>query len=332
MMKIYSISFTPNGDKLNLFLSEKLNTIATYRDNRNTTLHLWTKEAFEKGDAIIFIGAMGIAVRSISPFLERKNLDPAVIVIDEKGSNVIPVLSGHIGGANRLAIEISNIIGGTPIITTATDINNLWAVDSWAVENGFFINNIENIKYISSAILENKNIGLISHINIDKKQFPKNAIWNDKSLDVGVLISPYLEKPFKKTLNIVPKNVVLGVGSKKNADEHALIELFEKIISENNICRNSVSHIATIDLKKNEKAVLKLCEYLSVELKTYNAEQLNALEGKFTGSDFVNTTVGTDNVCERSAVLSSDKGSLMIKKTALNGVTMAMALKEGNIK
>lgn len=331
-MKIYSISFTKNGDKLNLFLSQRLNTVATLKDDKKATLRLWTSEVFEAADAIIFIGAVGIAVRAIAPFLKGKEKDPAVIVIDEGKNYVIPILSGHIGGANKLAAEISNIIGAVPVITTATDINNLWAVDSWAVEKGFIVNNVENIRYVSSAILENKNVGLISHINMEKNQFPKNIIWNNIDLETGILISPFLQSPFKNTLNIVPKNIVLGVGSKKNADEYALVELFEKLISEKNISKSSIRFVATIDLKKNERAVLKLCQYLSVELKIYTAEQLNTIKGEFTNSDFVNKITGTDNVCERSAVYASDNGQLIVRKTALNGITMAMALKEGAIK
>ncbi len=327
-MIIYSISFTDKGDLLN----EKMREIfdgsdvrTCFRKIRTESLIKWTEKAFADGDVIIFISAIGIAVRAISGFIKSKETDPAVIVCDELGKYAVPILSGHIGGANVFAEKICQYTKGIPVITTATDINGVWAVDCWAVKKKFKIHNICNIKYISSALLEGKKVGLLSDIIIDD-ELPDNILSGDFNMERGIVVSPYLKDVYKCNLNLIPKCIAIGVGSRKNADENALIELFEKVFQDNNIDRYSVYTVATIDLKKNEKAVIKLREYLGIEIKYYSAEELNNISGEFSGSKFVKKITGTDNVCERCAVLASDFGKLVIKKTVGEGVTLAVGI------
>ncbi len=324
-MIIYSFSFTDKGDLLNRKISELLDTRAYLSGIVKGQLKELTKTAFENADAVIFIGAAGIAVRAIAPFVKSKTADPAVIVCDELASFVIPILSGHIGGANDLAQRLAALIGAVPVITTATDINGVWAVDTWAVKKGFKVYNADSIKHISSALLKGKSVGLISDIELTDK-LPDNVVFDNTSLESGIVISPFIKKPFKHTLNLIPRCVCLGVGSKKDADKNALCELTQKLLDENRIDPYAVCAIATINIKCNENAVLELCKKYSVPLTCYTAEQLNQIEGNFKTSDFVKSVTGTDNVCERSAVFVSS-GWLIINKTAGDGVTLAAAMK-----
>ena len=138
-------------------------------------------------------------------------------------------------------------------------------------------------------------------------------------------------KPFDVTLNMAPKNIILGIGSRKNAEYSALRALLERSLSAEELHR--VSGIATIDRKSNEPCILKLCEAFKIPLKTYTAEQLAAVPGKFTGSGFVEHTVGVDNVCERSAVLGSgENGKLISQKDAGNGITMALGIEPYTVR
>ena len=122
----------------------------------------WTKARFADCDAIIFIGACGIAVRSIAPFVKSKKVDPAVVVVDEQGKFAISLLSGHIGGANELAQEVAEIVHGQPVVTTATDLNNKFAVDVFAKKNGCFISDMNLAKEVSAALLAGKEVGFAS--------------------------------------------------------------------------------------------------------------------------------------------------------------------------
>ena len=145
-MKLAAVSFTENGSRLNQGIRDLLERegveVAAYTKERYaekygliplvTSLHDWTADMFDEKDALLFIGASGIAVRSIAPFVADKRKDPAVVVMDEKGQFVISLLSGHLGGANELTGKIANLTGAIPVITTATDVNGRFAVDIFA--------------------------------------------------------------------------------------------------------------------------------------------------------------------------------------------------------
>ncbi|MBR1444409.1 MAG: cobalamin biosynthesis protein, partial [Firmicutes bacterium] len=281
----------------------------------------WTGKAFEECDGIIFIGAVGIAVRMIAPYIRGKDIDPAVVVCDEKGKYVIPILSGHIGGANRLAERIAEMIGAECIITTATDINDVFAVDSWAYERGYVIEDIGKIKYISSALIKGEKVGLKSFFEV-QGNLPENVVYGE-NFENGIVISPFAEDIFKNTVSVVPKCVVLGVGSRKNADKDSLIKLFEKT----GISKNAVNCVSTIDIKENEAAVLELCKYLGVGISVYSAEELENVKGDFSSSEFVKKVTGIDNVCERACVRESG-GEMIMRKTVGDGVTMAASVKK----
>ncbi|MGN0163403.1 MAG: cobalamin biosynthesis protein, partial [Candidatus Ornithomonoglobus sp.] len=141
-----------------------------------------------------------------------------------------------------------------------------------------------------------------------------------ESGEIGICISDSVKKPFKHTLNLIPKRYVIGVGSRKNADEDALIKLFNKL----DINKKSVAAVATIDIKKNEKSVLGLVNYTGARLKLYTADELNSVSGDFTSSEFVKSITGTDNICERAAALAG--GRLIVKKTKGSGVTAAASV------
>lgn len=318
-MKTAVISFTASGGKLNGLISGILSA-DSYKDAKN--IYALTGNLMKEYDALIFIGAAGIAVRAIAPYIKSKDIDPAVIVCDERGKFVIPVLSGHIGGANRLARELAEKINAQPVITTATDINKVWAVDSWASENGFYIENIKNIKYISSALLRKENVGLDSDFKINGL-LPENISFG--SFENGVVISPFLQKTFKNTLNIVPKCISLGIGCRKDTKLESIEELFVK----SGISPQAVREISTVDIKKDETALKEFAHKLGVPLNFYTAQELEMVEGDFSESEFVRKVAGVGNVCERAAAKGG--GKLIIKKMTGDGVTLAAAMDDMEI-
>lgn len=318
-MRMAIISFTEQGGKLGDTIGKDF--VADTYKNAKDIISL-TEKLMEKYDALVFIGAAGIAVRAVSPYIRSKDRDPAVIVCDERGRFVIPLLSGHIGGANAIAADISRKINAIPVITTATDINGIWAVDSWAAQNGYHIDNIENIKYISSALLRGEKVGLDSAFSI-KGQLPENVCFGD--FENGIVISPFLKKPFKNTLNIVPKCLCIGIGCRKKTAIDRLWELFDK----SGISPHAVRQIATIDIKKDEPVVYEFAEKLGVPLCFYSAKELSGASGDFDESDFVRRVTGVGSVCERASVMNG--GKLVLKKISGDGVTMAAAMDDREI-
>ncbi len=323
-MKIAIISFTDNGLKLSTLIQNLLisHDISTF--HKPKPLKKAIKSIFKKFDGLIFIGATGICVRLISPYIKSKQSDPCVLVMDELARFVIPILSGHLGGGNELCDDICKVIECTPVITTATDINGKMAVDVFAKKNNLYITDFENAKIISAEILKG-NIGIVSDFTI--LNVPSEVKIDDFTLDVGICISlDKLKKPFNTTLNLLPKNVVIGVGCKRNT----AFEIFENrvlsVLAKNKIDINSVSELCSIDLKQDELCIIKFSEKYSIPFKTYTKEELMQAEGQFSSSEFVRNITGVDCVCERAAILSADE--LIYKKDGQDGVTIALALKE----
>ena len=127
------------------------------------TLAEWTAQQFAAADALVFVGAAGIAVRAIAPHCQSKATDPAVVVLDECGRFAVPLLSGHLGGANDLARRLAAACGAVPVITTATDANGLFAVDEWAKKQNCAVWETPRIKLVSGALLAGKTVLVIAH-------------------------------------------------------------------------------------------------------------------------------------------------------------------------
>lgn len=275
---------------------------------------------FNQVDAMVFVGSVGIAVREIAPHVRDKSTDPAVVSIDELGKFVVPLLSGHIGGANDLALELATALKSIPVITTATDINKRFSVDAWAARNGYIIASLNRAKAVSAAILE-QDVPLKSDYPIGT-ELPSGVVLGDSG-DVGICISVYKEEPFERTLRLIPKNLHIGIGCRKGTSADAICDAVDAVLMEHNIDRRAVKCVASIDLKSEEAGLLQFCEEQKFSVSFYTSEELKAVPGAFTPSEFVQSITGVDNVCERAALIGAEK--LIVKKTARNGVTVAVA-------
>ena len=308
----------------------------------DSSLRDWTGRRFAQSDAIIFIGACGIAVRSIAPFVSSNKTDPAVVVIDEQGKFAISLLSGHIGGANELTEEISNLLHATPVITTATDINNKFAVDVFAKTNGCYISDMTMAKEISAALVNGNSVGFASDFpwvgEIPKElQLLDEEDETKEKPEMGIYVTnSYLKHPFVHTLYLVPKIITLGVGCKKDTPADTVEKVVRKACDELLIPSVSMELVASIDLKKEEQGILEYCKERNLPFETYSAEQLKEVEGSFAESKFVEETTGVDNVCERSAILGSskhgEKSNLILRKYAEDGVTAALARRKWSVQ
>lgn len=288
------------------------------------------RTAFEQSISLVFIGAAGIAVRSVAPYVRDKLTDPPVIVIDELGRFVIPVLSGHVGGANELACRIADAIGAEPVITTATDINETFAVDVFAKENGLTIRNREGIAKVSSSALEGR------PVTISIKDYPPaepvDVIITDEPGGINGDMTILNEATALKnaaSIILCPKIYAIGIGCRRGKTFEELRDFARGILEDNGISTDDVGCIATIDVKKDEEGLRRLSQAWRMPLVTYEASVLaraNSANGEFASSETVLEKVGVDNVCERAAVIAAGPGSeLIVRKTASNGMTVAVA-------
>lgn len=284
-------------------------------------------ELFSWADAMVFIGSCGIAVREIAPHVRDKQTDPAVICIDELGHFVIPLLSGHIGGANEMALKIAAHIGATPVITTATDINNRFSVDAWAARNNLTMDNIHRAKMVSAAILE-EDIPLSCDFSITT-DLP-NGIVIGNSGALGISISYRKRTPFKETLRLIPKILHVGIGCRRGTPAAAIREAVETVLAQNELDDKGIKCIASIDLKADEEGLLAYCKERGLTPVFYSSAELSEVAGEFTPSAFVQRVTGVENVCERAALKGAD--TLIVKKTALNGVTVAVAAEKLEVR
>ena len=315
--------FTENGRKLYELLSSKCHGII-FEEIGGASLEEWIKEAFELHLPIVFIGATGIAVRIIAGFVNSKLSDSPVIVIDEKGQNVIPILSGHYGGSNELAIYLAGELSTNPIITTATDINNVFAIDVFAKNNGLRIADSKGIKKISSKLLQGESVRFA-----DKTgsrfcgEIPSKVQFSE--IEADVIISDFIENIF----TLIPKRLVLGMGCKKDKDFQELKDFVFEYYTEDYL-RDNLFAIATIDAKASEVGLIKLAQYLGAKLLVYRDIELEQVPGDFPESEFVKATVGVSNVCERAAIKGAGlkKRTLEMEKVAKCGMTLAAARRE----
>lgn len=288
-----------------------------------TTLSRFAQQAMVDCDVIIFVGAVGIAVRAVAPYLVGKTVDPAVIVTDEAGRYVVPILSGHIGGANAFAHRIADTIGAEAVITTATDINGAFAVDTWAAEQRCIIYDPENIRYISGAILREETVGLQSAFPIEGELPAQVRVTSDAQTGFTVGYRQN-DSPFPHTLHIIPRIVHLGIGCRRGTSLQQIENSIKWTLSRAEIPIQSLCAIASITTKQNEAGLLAFVEKYRLPICFYTADELQTAPGVFSASDFVRRTVGVDNVCERAAALSSGNGRKLYGKTVRDGVTIAL--------
>ncbi|MBQ7733521.1 MAG: cobalamin biosynthesis protein [Synergistaceae bacterium] len=309
--KIIIAAFTHNGIKLALrlagyldarvFVPERFTGIDSTLEPIAGSLSDWTGKFFHESRALVFVSSCGIAVRAISAHVQSKLSDPAVIVIDESAKYVIPILSGHVGGANELAGQIAGLIDSHAVITTATDLNNIIAPDSWAVNHDCVIENTDSIKHVSARLLEN--------------------------LPVGVAVTDQIiSAPYPVTLYLRPKVLVLGAGCNKGTDPDEFESSAQAFMKSSGASILSLKALASIDIKANEPALVKFSHSHKIPFITFSASELQELPGRFTSSQRVLEITGTDNICERACVKAAGENAVLLRSKFISGgMTFALA-------
>ena len=290
------LAFTSKG----LALARKLaaaqpGDVARSGEN-GVTLANWTAAQFAQSDAIVFVGAVGIAVRAIAPHCRSKATDPAVVVLDECGRFAIPLLSGHLGGANDLARRLAKAYGAEPA----------------------------RIRKVSSALLAGRTVRFASDWPIQGTPPAGVEPAGDAAqASFALTITPTMTS---NALHIIPRIAVLGIGCKRGTPADKLADAFAAFCAETKLAPQSIAAAASIDLKKDELGLAEFGQKQGWLVTFYTADELRAVPGQFAHSDFVQSITGVDNVCERAAVLAAG-GPVWAHKWARDGVTFAVALR-----
>ncbi len=294
----------------------------------------WAQAQFPLCDALIFAGSTGIAVRTIAPHIAHKTTDPAVLVVDEGASWCIALLSGHLGGANRLAQTVGAAVGATPVITTATDVNACWAVDVWAASNHLHVVNPPAIKTVSARLLRGEGVALYSPLPIAGCAPEGVRLVGDPQEAQVVIHSDALDdkaawglqpKAAEETarLHLVVGSIAAGVGCRKGTPAEAIEHALDRAFSQSGANPLALRELCSIDLKADEPGLLETARHRQVPFVVLSAQELEKVEGSQSSSAFVQDVTGVDCVCERSALAAH--GQLILPKQVYDKVTVALA-------
>jgi cobalt-precorrin 5A hydrolase len=345
-MRVAVIAITKNGAKTALKLGSELyadiyikeefiNNIGEKQKIYPITggLTELTGRIFIEYDAFVFVMAVGIVVRIISTFIKDKRYDPAIVVLGEKGEFVISLLSGHIGGANKLAEKVAGLTGGRAVITTSTDVNNVIAFDVFAGDNDLEIENFSELRYISSELVNGHNIKLYCDLELDGV-LPKNVIKYDSCDDLTIRCAVVITNKLDvnsgcgHVLYLRPKNLILGIGCKKGTTKDQIEAAINDFMLINKMSILSLKSVATIDLKKDEPGIRDFCAGYKLSLSIVKKDEIKRVEDNFKGSCFVKEKIGVSSVAEPCAVLGGMNTKLICGKTKYNGITLALAEEE----
>lgn len=284
-------------------------------------------EVFQSYEILIFIMATGIVVRSIAPYLEHKAVDPAIIVMDDQGKYAIPILSGHIGEANKYSIELAQKMGAQAIVTTASDIRDLIAVDTLAMKHNLSIDNFMSAKEITAMLLDGDDIGVLSEVGLSEK-FPENVfLIEEKDINEvdGIIFIGMAKRSFcKPFVRLIPRKYTVGIGCKKGMGIEHILNKIEETFTELGLEAKAISKFATVDVKQEEEGILAAAKHYHVRLEIIEREDILAVEDKFLTSDFVKETIGVGAVAEPCGYLASGRGKCIMEKKAYDGLTLSI--------
>jgi cobalt-precorrin 5A hydrolase len=283
-------------------------------------------ERFHRCAGHVFIMAAGIVVRTIAPLMVHKTRDPAVVVVDDSGRFAISLLSGHIGGANRLAEQVAAVIGAQPVITTATDVNSVPAIDVLAVELGLKIENPQAIKTVNMALLTGSPVAVHDPWGVLAGRIPNAAEGSGAPGRAWVWVDDRVSATPPGALVLRPPTLVAGVGCNRNTGAQEIRGLLFATLYEAGLAGACLTRLASVELKREEAGLLALAQELGLALEFFGREAIGAVQDAVpTPSAVVEKHIGVKSVCEAAAILASRGGALIVPKRSSANATVAIA-------
>lgn len=298
-------------------------------------------KTFQAFDGHVFVCAAGIAVRAIAAHLQSKTRDPAVVVLDDAGRFAVSLLSGHLGGANDLALAVSAAVGATPVVTTATDLAGVPAVDLLAKRRGLSIADASRIKCVSATLLEGRKVALFDpEDRLGAQDDPALAEYFEHLADPSLLepgqpaVWVHWKRPSRRLLAdgqgpgllaLHPRALAAGIGCRRGTETDEILTALATTMDRTGLAMDSLGCLASIDLKADEPGLLEAARELGLPLLTYAKSRLSAVTVP-NPSQRVRDRIGVGSVAEASALLAAEPGRLLVPKAILGRVTVAVAL------
>lgn len=321
---------------------------AELKDYKTTLIKDFDEDMFFNSQALIFVGALGVCIRMIAPFIKDKHTDPAVVCADSIGRNVIAVLSGHIGGANEICSEVAHILGANPIITTQSDNTGYWALDTLSKRFGWICDaDHEAMNRAISTLVNGEPVALLLDIrdngtDMMEGSLPKNVklikcIEEAEDCKMIIAVTPYIYHSDHFILYFRPRVLNLGIGCRRNCSPYGVADYIERTLKDNNIAHSAINTVATIDIKKDEAVVAELAKWKNIQFcNIYTPDELKDIRVP-NPSEKVREVTGVAGVAESCALKASDGGKLILEKQKAKlsegaDFTFAVSIKQGSLR
>lgn len=316
-----------------LFISDKLSDTSEGDDDTVyfTSLSDEIKKQFTTYTKHVFIFSTGIAVRLIASILSSKTTDPAVVVVDDNANHVISLISGHLGGANALTKKVAAILDSRPVITTATDVNKVPAIDMIAKSLNLLIETPENIKHINMAFLKQDKIVVYDPLSLLIPAIPPSFLSENDVASKGCarIYCSYVSSSVpRETLVLRPKVLCVGIGCNRGTSFKEIKKFLSSVLAAEQLSPGSIAYLGTTELKKDETGLNQLSEQMGIPMAYYDKEDLNSVDTIKNPSEMVQKHIGVKSVCEAAAILSANNGELIVPKKKNKDVTIAVAVKQ----
>lgn len=303
---------------------------------------------FKTYDRLLFIMATGIVVRMIAPYIKHKSEDPAVVVMDEQGQFAISLLSGHLGGANEWTAEIAEVVGATPVITTATDVNGIPAPDVLARKLQCKVEDFTTLKEVNAALVAGETVpyyiddtlyflhhyeAVATAQGITLRRFNPHTVTGKALVQEGgetaprVVITDLVLPTGSRTLVLRPPTMVVGIGCRRDTPKELILQAVSESLAYIERSPKSVASAASVIVKADEAGLLAAVEELQWPIHFFTQEEMAPFieQSQLEESKFVKETIGVGNVCETTALLQAKSQTLLQTKTVYPRTTVAIA-------
>ncbi|EGW36913.1 cbiG family protein [Desulfosporosinus sp. OT] len=328
----------PNSIRRDFFIHDK--ALALSKNHTGNDAQIFHKlgdiipNLWQEYSVLVFVMATGIVVRQIASLIEGKDRDPAVLVLDEAGKFIIPLLSGHLGGANAWANQLARQSGALAVITTATDGRGLVAPDEYARRYHWQVEPIDHLPTVNRLLLEQGSLKVWTSYTLP----PEYAWLNDEhyqflseneKVKANVIVSAFPDLNLQDDcVYLIPPVLRIGVGCRRGVSPKVVLEAVTAAVKQIGASLKAVAGIYSIDLKSDEEGLIETARFLRVPFQTFSTEELQSVieREQLSRSKFVSEKIGVDGVCEAASLLGTQMGQLVLPKIKGQGVTVAISL------